>query len=457
MAKIRFGWLFFIALLFFEVGCAKSNNPVEEPQYPVLISSDPAANTVVPVATQSVKLTFEGNVVLINKARIKLNGEVVPGVNVSENVLTVQLNRLYEKTTYALVIGVNAIKANPGDLNVDSITIAFTTDALPATGITPDLVVPNPSPEAVKLYNFLKANYGKKIISGTMANVAWNINEAEWVHLQTGKYPAFNGFDYIFLYASPTAGWIDYGDTKVVEDWRNAGGIVGCGWHWNVPITAGSNQYAFYTTETSFDISKAVQEGAPENTIIKADLEKISNYLLLLKQKNIPVIWRPLHEAAGGWFWWGAKGPEPCKALWKMMFDYFKTKGLNNLIWVYTSEPNDDAWYPGDEYVDIIGRDLYNKTNANDVFLEYQSLKQRFPNKIITLSECGNVAGIKEQLNAGVNWSWVMTWYDHDRTVDTNSAAFQLETHQYGDATFWRNAFATDQVLSREDLNTLFQ
>ena len=38
------------------------------------------------------------------------------------------------------------------------------------------------------------------------------------------------------------------------------------------------------------------------------------------------------------------------------MFETFKSKGINNLIWVWTTETNDDTWYPGDEYVDIIGQ-----------------------------------------------------------------------------------------------------
>ncbi|GHT63548.1 hypothetical protein AGMMS50239_19720 [Bacteroidia bacterium] len=334
----------------------------------------------------------------------------------------------------------------------------------PVTPVIPNLVVPNPSSEAVRLYDFLKANFGKKIISGTVANVSWNTNEAEWVHQHTGKYPALNCFDYIFLFASsPGSGWIDYGDTKVVEDWRNAGGIVSCMWHWNVPKRANStgNDYSFYTEETDFDIREALKSGTRENTIMMADLEKIANYLLLLKNKNIPILWRPLHEAMGNygkysggtaWFWWGAKGPEPFKNLWRLMFNYFKNKGLNNLIWVWTSESGDDNWYPGDEYVDIIGRDMYNQKSANAMFLEYKNLEQCFPNRIVSLSECGNVAGIGEQLNAGANWSWFMTWYDYDRTLTPGSAAFQSEAHQHGDAAFWRNAFATGKVLSREDL-----
>ncbi|MDR2805817.1 MAG: glycoside hydrolase family 26 protein, partial [Dysgonamonadaceae bacterium] len=183
--------------------------------------------------------------------------------------------------------------------------------------------------------------------------------------------------------------------------------------------------------------------------------EKVADYLLLLKQKNIPVIWRPLHEAAGGWFWWGAKGAQPCKELWIIMFNFFQEKGLNNLIWVWTAEPNDNGWYPGDEYVDIIGRDIYNKTGANGMLGEYNALKVRFPGKIIALSECGNVAGITEQWNAGATWSWFMAWYDYERTNNLSGEAFNSETHQHTNATYWKNAFANEKVISRGEMPSL--
>ncbi|MDR1610577.1 MAG: glycoside hydrolase family 26 protein, partial [Candidatus Symbiothrix sp.] len=109
-------------------------------------------------------------------------------------------------------------------------------------------------------------------------------------------------------------------------------------------------------------------------------------------------------------------------------------------------------WYPGDEYVDIVGRDMYNKTDVKGMVDEYKDLEKRFPHKIVALSECGNIAGIGEQISAGANWSWFMTWYDYERTVTPGSPAFQSETHQHGDAAFWRNAFASGKVFSREDL-----
>ena len=92
---------------------------------------------------------------------------------------------------------------------------------------------------------------------------------------------------------------------------------------------------------------------------MKSDLEKIVPYLQQLQRAGIPVLWRPLHEAAGKWFWWGNGTAENYRKLWHIMFDFFKQRGVNNLIWVWTSEKNDPDWYPGDEYVDIIGTDMY--------------------------------------------------------------------------------------------------
>jgi mannan endo-1,4-beta-mannosidase len=443
---------FLLLLIPFFIACDENNSVVVEEAVPALVSTVPANNATVSPQTDSLIFIFDREITVIDKTKIKLNGKAVGNVSASKNTLSIELNRLEEKTAYTLIIEKNAIKAIPGKTNPEPLTLAFTTETSPA-GIT-DLVTPNPSPETLKLYLFLKENYGQKIISGTVANVNWNTYEADWVYHHTGKYPALNAFDYIHLYASP-ANWINYENTQTVENWWNNNGIVSAMWHWNVPVAQGSDSYEFYTDKTSFDIAKAVQEGTYENNIIKADLEKIANLLLLLKQKNIPILWRPLHEAAGKWFWWGAKGAQPYKALWKLMFETFETKGLNNLIWVWTAELNDNAWYPGDEYVDIIGRDMYNKPDASGMAGEYKTLKNRFPNKIITLSECGNVAGITGQWNENANWSWFMPWYDYERTNNPAGNTFNSEQHQHADAAFWKNAFANPKVITRNEMPSL--
>ena len=110
---------------------------------------------------------------------------------------------------------------------------------LPAGGQTPpsepeeelidtSLCMPDPSKQAQKVYQYLRSQWGKKIFSGTMANVNWNFAEAELVHKATGKYPAINFLDFISLYASP-ASWIDYSQTASIEGWWNKNGLVGAG------------------------------------------------------------------------------------------------------------------------------------------------------------------------------------------------------------------------------------
>jgi mannan endo-1,4-beta-mannosidase len=355
---------------------------------------------------------------------------------------------MYQKFSYIFV----ALTLAFASCNEPSLVVCpLDNDSIPLQDTLPHLVVQNASKEAQNVFKFLQENYGSKIISATSANVDWNINEAEWVYKHTNIYPAMNCFDYIHLYGN----WINYTNTTVVENWWNNKGLVGAIWHWNVPTAQGANSYAFYTSDTSFDISQAIIDGTYENGIIKADFQKVADRLLLLKNKNIPVIWRPLHEASGGWFWWGAKGATPFKELWKMMFDYFQERGLNNLIWVWTSEINDQSWYPGEQYVDIIGRDAYNKTAATTNYNEYNTLKSRYPDKMITLSECGNVTEISAQLNAGATWSWFMPWYDYERTNVPSSAAFNQTTHQYANIDFWLDAFADERVLSRDEMPNL--
>lgn len=192
------------------------------------------------------------------------------------------------------------------------------------------------------------------------------------------------------------------------------------------------------------------------------DIDKVADYLLLLKEKNIPVIWRPLHEAGGKWFWWGMDA-ESCKTLWRIMYDRFQQKGLNNLIWVWTEAVawNEDdeiegpKWYPGDEYVDVVGIDVYNATEANACYDWYKMMSRLWPNKIVTMSECGNVAPIGEQWDAGAHWSWFVTWYDYDRTNDISSPAFTSDDHTSANAAWWRAAFENEHVLSRDELPSL--
>ena len=434
--------LVFLLVLFYS--CKNSNDSIPETSAPELISSTPANDaTDVPIYTKEIVLIFNENVTLKSGYEITLNGvaltDVRPGV---QKDLRIILPELQEGTIYKLTIPANTIKGPTGVYIPTEIKLTFTTYTPPARTF---------SPEAQNVMNFLKQTYGIKTISGTMANVNWNTDEADWVYAQTEKYPALNCFDFIHHIFSPS-NWIDYSNTSVVENWWKAGGLVAAMWHWNVPANSGiSDQYAFYygskSDQTLFDVSKISDENSEEYRLMIKDIDTISGYLNILKSKGIPVIWRPLHEAAGGWFWWGAKGVAPFKSLWKLMFERMTHyHHLDNLIWVWTSEGNDPDWYPGDEYVDIVGRDLYPTTNVHDSQLtEFNKVKAIISNrKMIALTECGGIPDPDLMFEKGDTWLWFMPWYgSHTRDDSHNGAAY------------WRTVMNNSHVITRDQMPDL--
>lgn len=326
---------------------------------------------------------------------------------------------------------------------------------------------------AKKLYKYLRTCYGVKTLSSVMADVNWNTRIADNINQQTGRYPAFNCFDFIHIYVPKGNGWIDYDDITPVTSWTEAGGLVQLMWHFNVPLsettTIGNNGSGVTCSpdKTTFKAANALVSGTWENKWFYEQMDLVADVLLQLQQKGVSAVWRPFHEAAGNaelksgaswaksWFWWGADGAETYKLLWKAMFNYFQQKGIHNLIWVWTSQNfngdasqynNDAAWYPGDACVDIIGRDLYGSTAA-ECKQEYDEITARYPGKLVALAECGNsdnsqFARISDIWNAGARWSWFMPWYGSNLP----------------DASWWADAMSSPDVITRDqvDLNASY-
>ena len=329
----------------------------------------------------------------------------------------------------------------------------------------------NATAEAQQLWSLLCDQYGQKALSGVVANIDWNTREAENVYQWTGKYPALNVFDFINIHASQDvnpSGWLNYGDMTPVTDWYNAGGIVGCMWHWQVPANNGTDLTCSPGTnpkETSFDASKVNDPNSDEYKRMVHDIDQVAGYLKKMQKQGIPVIWRPLHEAAGNtyefkggrpWFWWGAQGAEVYKQLWRFMYDrmvnYHK---LNNLIWVWTSQVGDDEWYPGADVVDVVGRDNYYALQY-PLKKEYDQLSKTYPDKLITLAECGNGDEVDMSLWSdiwaeGSRWSWFMTWYDYNYNNGTS------DEHQFAGEAWWKDAFESGVVLDRTAVQQLLK
>ena len=323
--------------------------------------------------------------------------------------------------------------------------------------------------DAIRLYNYLYNQYGKKTISSVMAEWNWNHKIADNIFKATGKYPAMNCYDFIHIFVPSGNGWINYNDITPVTEWADAGGIVSLMWHFNVPksekatITTSGGGVTFTPSETTFKASNALTEGTWENKWFYQEMEKVASVILKLQEKGIAAIWRPYHEAAGNathkqqanwtkaWFWWGYDGAETYKKLWIAMYDYFQQKGVTNLIWVWTtqnyngdsSQYNQDTdWYPGDDYVDIVARDLYGKT-ADENLKEFTEIQTTYPTKMVVLGECGkngktNYANISDVWNTGAKWGWFMAWCG-DNLPDNN---------------WWKDALNNENVITRDEVKS---
>jgi mannan endo-1,4-beta-mannosidase len=380
-------------------------------------------------------------------------GAKVCNVNTEGSVGQMQLpaSTAFSKAKYATIKlkqGTNKIKISPNYtyFTIDYIQIIPNTDPEVPFNIATNLVTPSPSSQAVNLYNFLKESFGTKVLSGTMAAYSTNINEATWVHDQTGKWPAMTFFDFID-HTNLGTNWVLYEAPYTLgSEWWQNNGIIGFSWHWRDPLTKSGS---FYASETNFNVSKVTDTNSAEYKAMIADIDTIAGFLREFKQAGIPVIWRPLHEAAGTWFWWGAKGAAPCKALWQLLFDrlvnYHK---LNNLIWVWTSNTESDAltWYPGDDYVDIIGMDIYpGKYQHGSQYAQFDKVKKIFGGKkLLTLSECDAAPDPALMKEYGDMWSWFMPWNGSNTRSD-----------EYNGAAWWNKFYGYDFVITRDKMPNL--
>jgi len=216
----------------------------------------------------------------------------------------------------------------------------------------------NPRVRAVLDYfHSLAGKAEKRILSGQFADFgnSADLKIMERIHDLSGEWPALLGADYAdfprggLTYKTPNAAAIAY--------WRQ-GGLVSIMAHLHNP----ANPKGGGLRDKGVDMRDLLKEGTDTHGRWMQALDLLAEGLSELEAAGVVVLWRPFHEMNGGWFWWGAQEPEAFIAVWRHMFEYFsKTKGLDNLLWVYG--PNKGArtaaYYPGDAYADLIGLDAY--------------------------------------------------------------------------------------------------
>jgi mannan endo-1,4-beta-mannosidase len=309
------------------------------------------------------------------------------------------------------------------------------------------LIDPDASANARALMSYLVSAHGDEVLAGQQGRA-----EAEHMAALTGRYPALLGLDLMDYSPSRVEHGATSDSTEQALDWSETrGGLVTISWHWNAPTgLVDSTQWpwwkGFYTQATTFDLAKAMNDrGSVERQLLLRDIDAIAAQLQRLEDAGVPVLWRPLHEASAGWFWWGAHGPAPYLALWRLLYDRLVNEhGLHNLIWVWNGQAAE--WYPGDQYVDVVAEDIYDRARDYDP-QESAYLRARDyagGNKLVALSETGTLPDPAELLESRARWSWFMLW----------SGDF-ANTEKWNEDAMKREVYASDLVTTLDELPDL--
>ena len=361
--------------------------------------------------------------------------------------------------TFFINQGTNSIVITPGWtwFRIDYIRIQASDNDL-AFDIRTTPVDGQATEAARKMYALLYDNFGKKTISGIMtgdmASANGNITQhadVQAVYQASGKYPALVGFDFMNS-TGTTEGWAkDYTRAAIslAKDLYRRGGLPNFTWHWRDPSR---KTWEFYSDKCNMKISDAFNANGTWNkasalyqNIVK-DIDDVADYFLELQKAGVACIFRPLHEASGGCFWWGREGAGPFLKLYHLMYDEMvNVKGVHNIIWVWNAGEYDTAWNPGENFYDVVSADVYNPAyDYSSNYVLFDKLKALTKGKkIIALSENGPIPDIDKEVDEEAVWSWWMPWFQ------TWGGGFVNQTS----SSEWKKCMNDERVITLDDLS----
>ena len=298
----------------------------------------------------------------------------------------------------------------------------------PTCSVSP--VNPNSNTAVRKVLCYLHSQYGNHILAGQEEST-WNGGpeyEMNYVQRNTGKLPALRGMDQATT---------DYVGRAIT--WWNSGGIPEVAYHMGAPTKPDT----YEGSQMAVSINAVLTSGTAENNSFRQRMDAAAANLQRLEDIGAAVIWRPFHEAGGTWFWWSKEGGGQYVRLWRYMYDYLtRTKGLNNLIWMFgTNGSPNSAFYPGKAYVDIGGADTYaGSGNYDPQNAMYNAARNAVGSQVpVALHENGPIPDPDRLQSTNTRWLWFMTWNSHFLTQHNSVAHLQ-------------KVYASSYVITRDEL-----
>lgn len=291
----------------------------------------------------------------------------------------------------------------------------------------------NLNENAQGVFDYLRSIYGKQMIA-CQQMMGTDCYEDIVYYNAASDMPAMKGYDFIFC----TGSYVD--DSMITEaiEWhKESGGLVTFTWHWNVPrdIDNPDMGWAFYQEDIlNWSQVNAVTPGTKEYEQVIHDIDVIASKLQWLESEGVTVLFRPLHEASGKWFWWGLQNKESAEnevfqKLWYMIYDRMENyHKLTNIIWVWNGQSKHCYVHPNS--YDIAGIDFYaNAEEHGDNRGQYDSVngfnigchkkycaddyvlpEDIYQGKMLALSECGYLPDPAKCVETDTMWLYYMIW-----------------------------------------------
>ena len=386
---------------------------------------------------------------------VSLDGEAIGEIGATD---TARFQRAYVTRVY-MSAGDHEVTVTKywGYINWDKVTV-LTSEPFDESiyNVSAKLSNENATDNAKRLMSYLCDSYGKYTISGQYCDTGMNGWENLMIYNNCGKYPAILGLDMGYYSQTGVDHDVTISTTEQAIAYWEKGGIVTICWHWLAPekYITGTWYSAFRPEETNINLTKIMNGGDEEGLqLLMQDIDNIAQELLKMQEAGVPILWRPLHEASGGWFWWGAEGAETYKQLYILLYETLTNDyGLNNLIWVWNGQ--DAAWYPGDEYVDIVGMDIYAGehvyTSQANSFLQTHSFADS--NKMVVLSENGTMIDPELSVRDRAMWGFFCVWSGE---FVMNDNVRKTYSEQYTDVEMLKKVYNSEYVITRDELPDL--
>lgn len=273
---------------------------------------------------------------------------------------------------------------------------------------------------AVNVKRFFSEIYGSEVLTAQNVSPASNA-EIEAVYKATGRYPAVRASEigYALLDDDKNKALAEE-EAKLASEWSGRGGILSFTWHWYSPnYTRGLDLLSFnfdnafenqrpeeVALMTDPEIEALVSNGymTQELKSLLKDIDTMAQFLAQFEDDRTAILFHPLPDGDAGLYWYG-KDNENYKILYRIVFDRLcKYHKLRSLIFVW--DGSDMNYYPGDDYVDVIGQSFVEDTNSSFAG-RFSSIASLTPsNKILAVSRCDVMPNLDAMFRDNSLWLW---------------------------------------------------